>query len=116
MRRLLVCLLLLFLFFFHDTATTEIYTLSLHDALPILPHRREAGEKPPCCESPSSAHSQWGNPRLSVHTPRHNVRAHRSGKRGSPVPSRKKACAREPCPRRQPRRSPRGPGKLRRRD
>src|SRR2546422_8023136 len=25
----------LFFFFFHDTATTEIYTLSLHDALPI---------------------------------------------------------------------------------
>src|SRR5436190_12813495 len=30
----------LFLFFFNDTATTEIYTLSLHDALPILCHRR----------------------------------------------------------------------------
>src|SRR5438552_11838821 len=30
----------LFLFFFNDTATTEIYTLSLHDALPIC--RREA--------------------------------------------------------------------------
>src|SRR5256885_4631344 len=36
-----------FFFFFNDTATTEIYTLSLHDALPIyrtelpllLPHR-----------------------------------------------------------------------------
>src|SRR5207244_12616875 len=28
--------LLLHLFFFNDTATTEIYTLSLHDALPIL--------------------------------------------------------------------------------
>src|SRR5688572_33503639 len=27
-----------FCFFFHDTATTEIYTLSLHDALPIWPH------------------------------------------------------------------------------
>src|SRR5436189_3769781 len=27
-----------FSFFFNDTATTEIYTLSLHDALPILPH------------------------------------------------------------------------------
>src|SRR2546429_1323511 len=27
---------LLFVFFFNDTATTEIYTLSLHDALPIL--------------------------------------------------------------------------------
>ena len=24
-------------FFFNDTATTEIYTLSLHDALPISP-------------------------------------------------------------------------------
>src|SRR3977135_4759356 len=28
-------LLTLVLFFFNDTATTEIYTLSLHDALPI---------------------------------------------------------------------------------
>src|SRR6266508_4562260 len=27
----------LFFFFFNDTATTEIYTLSLHDALPIDP-------------------------------------------------------------------------------
>src|SRR5256885_13262870 len=27
---------LLFFFFFNDTATTEIYTLSLHDALPIF--------------------------------------------------------------------------------
>src|SRR5258707_15242600 len=26
-------------FFFNDTATTEIYTLSLHDALPISPAR-----------------------------------------------------------------------------
>src|SRR3712207_8983297 len=28
-----------FIFFFNDTATTEIYTLSLHDALPISPAR-----------------------------------------------------------------------------
>src|SRR2546422_11406045 len=28
-------LLIAFFFFFNDTATTEIYTLSLHDALPI---------------------------------------------------------------------------------
>src|SRR2546425_6715249 len=28
----------LFFFFFNDTATTEIYTLSLHDALPISLH------------------------------------------------------------------------------
>src|SRR2546429_2695308 len=32
-------------FFFNDTATTEIYTLSLHDALPILP--RGAAREPP---------------------------------------------------------------------
>src|SRR3712207_8161808 len=27
---------IVYIFFFNDTATTEIYTLSLHDALPIL--------------------------------------------------------------------------------
>src|SRR5258705_11573838 len=31
-------LLIRFFFFFNDTATTEIYTLSLHDALPISRH------------------------------------------------------------------------------
>src|SRR5712692_11732832 len=31
----LLLFLLSFFFFFNDTATTEIYTLSLHDALPI---------------------------------------------------------------------------------
>src|SRR2546429_4639959 len=31
-----------YFFFFNDTATTEIYTLSLHDALPIYPDRRIA--------------------------------------------------------------------------
>src|SRR2546422_2553034 len=30
-------------FFFNDTATTEIYTLSLHDALPISAGRRTPG-------------------------------------------------------------------------
>src|SRR5579862_10014592 len=32
---LLSCFFYFFFFFFNDTATTEIYTLSLHDALPI---------------------------------------------------------------------------------
>src|SRR5215203_7084393 len=43
-----------FFFFFNDTATTEIYTLSLHDALPIFepepglwePDVRVVGEDP----------------------------------------------------------------------
>src|SRR5260370_5700653 len=45
-------LLLVLFFFFNDTATTEIYTLSLHDALPIyipVPSRAEraqAGGRP----------------------------------------------------------------------
>src|SRR6266511_2278779 len=32
-----------FFFFFNDTATTEIYTLSLHDALPISPDKSVIG-------------------------------------------------------------------------
>src|SRR5260370_23413890 len=34
--------MLFFFFFFNDTATTEIYTLSLHDALPIWNRRNVA--------------------------------------------------------------------------
>src|SRR5882762_11735202 len=33
----LIYVYIFFFFFFNDTATTEIYTLSLHDALPISP-------------------------------------------------------------------------------
>src|SRR5215813_15407225 len=35
-----------FFFFFNDTATTEIYTLSLHDALPIGPWPRLGRHRP----------------------------------------------------------------------
>src|SRR2546429_7828575 len=35
-----------FFFFFNDTATTEIYTLSLHDALPISSPHLQTGERP----------------------------------------------------------------------
>src|SRR2546430_13168837 len=37
---------LLFSFFFNDTATTEIYTLSLHDALPISTPRPRVHDDP----------------------------------------------------------------------
>src|SRR5258708_8655511 len=47
----------LFFFFFNDTATTEIYTLSLHDALPIsLPGTVRAAAVP--CPRPA-----WRRPR-----------------------------------------------------
>src|SRR2546421_8914013 len=44
-----------FFFFFNDTATTEIYTLSLHDALPISPMpsaARMAGGRDACVIRP----------------------------------------------------------------
>src|SRR5256885_13128724 len=47
-----------FFFFFNDTATTEIYTLSLHDALPISRRSRSTGARassPPCCRKAVSA-------------------------------------------------------------
>src|SRR5579859_88386 len=41
-------------FFFNDTATTEIYTLSLHDALPISrPLRGRPSPPRECCRRPS---------------------------------------------------------------
>src|SRR2546429_7315508 len=39
-------------FFFNDTATTEIYTLSLHDALPISDSQRR---RPPKFRRPSKS-------------------------------------------------------------
>src|SRR2546427_11673039 len=41
-------------FFFNDTATTEIYTLSLHDALPICDGRGRKG--PGRCQAPAQHH------------------------------------------------------------
>src|SRR6266536_6622514 len=49
--------LVFFFFFFNDTATTEIYTLSLHDALPIS--RATACGRPAGCPSwPVSSRSE----------------------------------------------------------
>src|SRR6185436_3557441 len=49
-----------FFFFFNDTATTEIYTLSLHDALPIsaslpapTPCRRSRPRRTRCSHKPA---------------------------------------------------------------
>src|SRR5258708_25527260 len=45
-----------FLFFFNDTATTEIYTLSLHDALPIF---QEGGVLEQFLSAPLSESPPW---------------------------------------------------------
>src|SRR5260370_7035449 len=81
-----------FFFFFNDTATTEIYTLSLHDALPICtpsggpgsarracgvkarrPARRGEGGRRPC----RPAAPVRGSPFLL-----HDRRSRRAGRRG----------------------------------
>src|SRR2546422_7202394 len=58
-------MLLSFFFFFNDTATTEIYTLSLHDALPISPQSRRRAALP----SPQRTRQLPGSPmRLRLST------------------------------------------------
>src|SRR2546422_4532779 len=46
-------MLVSFFFFFNDTATTEIYTLSLHDALPISRSGPGRCASPPRSEAPA---------------------------------------------------------------
>src|SRR5260221_7504419 len=50
---------LFFFFFFNDTATTEIYTLSLHDALPILRTRPIKGTRPRRAEAMADEKSAY---------------------------------------------------------
>src|SRR3712207_7265756 len=62
--------------FFNDTATTEIYTLSLHDALPIYrprdphrqPRRRSADPHPP-------RHDESPRPHRRIHRHRQDARS-----------------------------------------
>src|SRR5215211_3057447 len=57
------------IFFFNDTATTEIYTLSLHDALPIWPSCASAvtaSTAPPTPMCPARTPSTWS--RSEEHT------------------------------------------------
>src|ERR1044071_10460721 len=55
------CSIRVFFFFFNDTATTEIYTLSLHDALPICTASTRA------C-SPRYPTRTWAPSRSEEHT------------------------------------------------
>src|SRR3712207_3750217 len=87
------------LFFFNDTATTEIYTLSLHDALPIFPDREQrpprtepcrrgclpARRSQPHLRSPAPPlEPAWHNPGTVAARPRGHPRRH--GRTPPPVP------------------------------
>src|SRR5258706_6785805 len=64
-------LVISFFFFFNDTATTEIYTLSLHDALPIsgrrAQRRRRARSGDPRSRNRGAARAH-SRPRSEEHT------------------------------------------------
>src|SRR3712207_7450478 len=66
--------MLLFGFFFNDTATTEIYTLSLHDALPI-----SANSPARCGVEAFSSQCSLAGPGGCCHRHRCRGRAHQPG-------------------------------------
>src|SRR2546423_8002021 len=79
MRFITLFMTLGFFFFFNDTATTEIYTLSLHDALPIWTSTGRASSSgsavpaplatpPPPSSSPAAASASQAAPRSEEHT------------------------------------------------
>src|SRR3989441_11954521 len=75
-------------FFFNDTATTEIYTLSLHDALPISLHAARPPDRP-----------RLTGPQLRDALPvRHPVLPHHPGRQGDalPLPTRGGGRPRDP--------------------
>src|SRR5882762_11877195 len=56
-----------FFFFFNDTATTEIYTLSLHDALPTSSRRCRRTLFSTCCCSSWRSRSEEHTSELQSH-------------------------------------------------
>src|SRR5947207_13310711 len=75
--------MLIRIFFFNDTATTEIYTLSLHDALPISRH--------PVCDADGGVR---GRSRVSC-GPLRRGRWRRRGRPGAPCEDRAVGCGEE---------------------
>src|SRR5438309_5483710 len=68
----------LFFFFFNDTATTEIYTLSLHDALPICSGTAASvaethAQSARSCSTPVSARRQIGRAQSELQSQFHLV-------------------------------------------
>src|ERR1039458_252723 len=94
-------ILALFIFFFNDTATTEIYTLSLHDALPIwknssvaicpsLPRNATCGPWRSSLSSTSAHPTSWAGtdptvPGTPVYRPEIGRQHGRTTSFGSPV-------------------------------
>src|SRR3712207_8527692 len=65
-------------FFFNDTATTEIYTLSLHDALPIYGRRRASGDGSARCSRLVIGRRRAARQAAAALPTRRSARAHRA--------------------------------------
>src|SRR2546422_11460667 len=63
-------------FFFNDTATTEIYTLSLHDALPISSREKCARSRSCCATISASCCRASASSRSEEHTSELQSRLH----------------------------------------
>src|SRR5256885_10666661 len=72
---------LLSFFFFNDTATTEIYTLSLHDALPICPRKPRKRRRARTANQPMPISLRCRPAREAIRKPPHQ-------RKFSPSPSR----------------------------
>src|SRR3712207_7164447 len=75
-------------FFFNDTATTEIYTLSLHDALPISGSRPRPWTSTPPSRLPASSRSWWRSSAVSTGSSSTPASARRSEEHTSELQSR----------------------------
>src|SRR3712207_7185792 len=64
------------MFFFNDTATTEIYTLSLHDALPIFDHVPQLADisGPGIGQQPAHRRFAEARPAFPAQLERHSAR------------------------------------------
>src|SRR5690348_18125330 len=76
-----------FCFFFKDTATTEIYTLSLHDALPISAKAAKAGDARGIVPRRQGARPRFPDVRHEKLGRRRAVAAHRSEEHTSELQS-----------------------------
>src|SRR2546430_17448086 len=74
-------------FFFNDTATTEIYTLSLHDALPICPGGRPVRSLQRRRRNAAPVRPEERNRRTALHYPGGEGRLHRSEEHTSEIQS-----------------------------
>src|SRR3712207_7329971 len=70
-------------FFFNDTATTEIYTLSLHDALPIYPGDRLRADRRRRHPRPAEVRRGRRRPHRDRGTPRPGPRHRPAGGRAA---------------------------------